>query len=177
MTSADDKRLLEGLALLATTSRDHLHEVEEIGELLAVLDNAQKVVMEQLGDSIPDFDASRSKVADADDEIAALDSQILQVQEELLAVLSSSSTSQKNPDDVLRALILNFQSVFMVLVKEFAENGESSVPIQGILPIEHQIAKTIDELFERGLYPESDSETKARLQRRELHTKKLNDSG
>jgi hypothetical protein len=77
--------------------------------------------------------------------------------------------------DILRSLLVSFQSVLLDLAKANAEKGEAGVPFVSIVELEDQIARTIDELYERGLYQESDAETAARTQRKQAHAQKLVD--
>jgi hypothetical protein len=172
MTS-EELQTLERVMLLATTARDRFDSTMNAGQQLTRTDDAQKVIIGDLAESIPDIDNLQKSLSDADAEIASLDAELGVIQRNLLALLNEGSSAAKRPTDILKALLGSFQSVLLDLAKGSAEKGQSTVPFLDLVQLEDQIANTIDNLSERGLYPEADQETSARLQRREAHAQKL----
>jgi hypothetical protein len=171
----DEEKALERLMLLATSSRDRLESVSDDNRSLSRLESAQGLILTMLSESLPDTESLQKNLNDADKEILSLNSQLSDVENELFVALGANSPARTNPTDILQGFLVNFQSVLLDLSKASAEKGQPAVPFVAIIELENQIAKTIDELFDRGLYQESDTETAVRLQRREAHAQKLVD--
>jgi hypothetical protein len=175
MSDAEAQQTLQRLMLFAQTSRENFQTAADVGRQLTHVDKSQKLIIEELATSIPSPEDIGTKLRAADEEIASLDSQLSQVQAELIARLSSKSSSKKGPEDILRALLTTFQSVLFALSKESAEKGQTIVSLLSIIQLEDQISSTIDDLTDRGLYLEESSETQTRVDRRESHARKLVD--
>jgi hypothetical protein len=173
MSQNEAEATLQRLMALAAASRESFQAASDVGRQMRHVDNAQKLIIDEIASSIPDFEDIRKKLSAADEEIASLGSQLSQVQTALIAQLNSSSSGQKGPEDILRALLTTFQSLLLSLSKESAQKGLTTVSILSIIQLEDQINSTIDDLTERGLYFEADSETQARLDRREEHARQM----
>jgi hypothetical protein len=59
------------------------------------------------------------------------------------------------------------------IAKESGDKGRVDVSILSLMDLEEQISKLIDNLSERGLYPETEENGEARKARQQQHTLKV----
>jgi hypothetical protein len=165
---------LAQLVTLATQARDHHAKAHTIAEQLAQADQSQKIVITELAGSTPDLDEIQKKLAAADAELASLDEQLAQTQDGLLEALTAERPlDAQSAVDLLKTLLPNYQAALFTFAKGSAGHGQSTVSVLQLIELEDQIAKAIDGLSERGMFPEDDAATHARVQIREAHTRKV----
>jgi hypothetical protein len=164
---------LKGLLQLASQTRDQYQEAAGVHQTLSQLDAAQKILINSLAETIPDYDEIQKKLEEADSEIASLDARLSQTQDKLLEALTAQPSQQVGPSDILKNILVNFQSILLKISKDYAGRGQTGVPVLAILQFADQIAKTIDDMTRRGLYPEEPDEEQARIQKRQQHASKM----
>jgi hypothetical protein len=160
---------------LAAQARANYTQARSTREQLSRIDASQSVIMAAITDSVPELAAIQKKLATAEAEIASLDRQIAEVQDSLLEVLTYQPNETQNSDGVLKVLLTNFQDVLLTLARGNAERGRPDVAVLHVIDLEDQITRTIDDMVERGLYPEDENEQHTRIVRREEHTRKIID--
>jgi hypothetical protein len=173
--SDESGKALERLLLLAASARERFQSATELSRQLSSFDHSQKVIVEELAEVVPDFSTCEKALADSDAEIDSLDSQIVQLQELLCEMLSEGVHQKQSPNDLLLELLDNCQSILLELSKESAQKGQPNVSVLEIVQLEDHITQTVDSFIERGLYPETESDAQARLEKREVHAQRLVD--
>jgi predicted nucleic acid-binding Zn-ribbon protein len=167
---------LAQLVTLATQARDNHAKAHTAAEQLALADHFQKVVITELAASTPELEDIQKKIAAADAELAELDEQHAQTQDGLMEILTAERPLDvQSAVDSLKPLLSNYQTALFAFSKGSAEQGQSTISVLQLIELEDQIAKAIDGLAERGIFPEDDAATHARVQTRENHTRKVID--
>ena len=163
------------LMLLPTEAKNRFQKVADLNHQLDQVAKAQNTIIEDLSLSIPELDDIQKNLNAADEDLKELNEQLTQTQGLLLELLSSSSssTSKKGPGDILKVLLSNFQATLSTICTQHVEKGQTEVSLLGLMDLEDQIVKIIDDMSNRGLYPESETEAQQRVQKTQQHTLKV----
>ena len=163
------------LLTLATAAKDEFVDVEAANENIKQLVDAQKVIINDYAESMPDIDQTEKAAKDLDSELEQVEEQLTQSQDLLLQLLKSKpqEDNAQEADHLLKLILTNFTKKFTDLSKDAVSKGQASVTVFQLVEIEEEITKLIESLESNGMYPESEEENQKRSKKAEEHTVKL----
>ncbi|OHT11128.1 hypothetical protein TRFO_04090 [Tritrichomonas foetus] len=159
--------------LLPTEAKNRFQQAADTNQQLELVARAQNDIIDDLSISIPDLDDIQKNINSTDEDLKEIDGQLTQAQEVLLELLTSNVGAKKGPGDILKTLLSNFQTTLSAICLQAATKGQTEVSILGLMDLEDQIVKIIEDLSTRGLYPETDKAAEERTLRMQQHTIKV----
>jgi hypothetical protein len=144
---------------------------EENGQLKSQIE-AQKIIISDLSQSLDATEESEKLLQVLDEQLSAVTQGIANSSALLLEQLSESANQGSRPSagELLKVLVGKIQAGISDLAVKGVAEGSMSVSIIKLIELEEQIRKIIDDLQERGMYPESEQDSQARLARTQKHT-------
>jgi hypothetical protein len=160
------------IMLLPIEAQKRFERVAEENRQLKSQIEAQKIVISDLSQSLDAGDDAEKLLQALNDQLTAVTQGVANSSALLLEPLSESLNrgSPPNTGELLKTLVGQVQSVISDLAVHGVAEGSMSVSIIKLIELEEQIRKIIDDLQGRGLYPESDQESQARLLAMQKHT-------
>ena len=137
---------------------------------------AQAAIMNDLLVSIPDPEEAKGKLANIESELSLLTESLSSSQAILRDILFMDREHHVKTAPaplVLKIIIDRLIKALHAHALHAVKAGEMNVTMTSVLDIEDQIQRRIDDLCERGMFPESDSDCSARIAFIENHTKKI----
>lgn len=172
MQTKDPRRIL----LVPIEAQNRFERAADVNQRLTSTIEAEKVVFEELAEQVLLVTEDGSKrLKELEDQIAAVDKQIANSQAVLLSNLSqnTSQASSEETGAIMKLIITKVQKTLDTLAIASAKQGSLSVPFMTVVDIEDQLSKIIEDLHDRGLYPEQPSESDARMKATEEHMSKV----
>lgn len=166
---------IQGLMLLPTEAKNRFQKAADINQQLELVSKAQNIIIDDLSVSIPDLDNIQKNLNEADEELKEVDDQLKQTQDILLELLSTNnnSSSKKGAGDILKTILSNLQKTLTVICSQAASKGQIDVSLFGLMDLEDQVGKIIEDMSSRGLYPETENAAVERVQRMQAHNLKV----
>ncbi|EAY08178.1 hypothetical protein TVAG_302650 [Trichomonas vaginalis G3] len=161
--------------MLATVAKDNYIEVEAKNNDYKTILEAQKVLINDFAQTMPELDETENKIKDIDAEIADVEEQLLNAQQILIQQLNSNQNKEPKGDagNILPEIITSFQGDLVKLSQEAVNNGQYNVPIFKLIDLEERASNLISSLEESKMYPETEEENTKRIQNSQAHSAKL----
>ncbi|KAH0787625.1 hypothetical protein GPJ56_008420 [Histomonas meleagridis] len=170
----EQRDVAEKLMLLPRAARDQYQSAAEENKRLDQIVQAQNVIIDDLSISVSDFDETQKSISQLDNEISDINKKLQFNQEILLELLSNEKPQTKDlPEKILKSVLLNVIKTFSSISKDAVDNDEISVSLLTLMEVEEQISKIIDNLSQRGLYPETNETNEKRMKESHDHIIKL----
>lgn len=162
---------------LATVAKDDFVEVESKNADYKTILEAQKTLINDFAQTMPELDETENKMKEIDAQIADIDEQLSQSQSILVELLSSKQSKGKSDaaSGVLQRIITSFSNDVMALGLDAVTAHSTSVPIFKMIDLEEQCSKLIQNLEESNMYPETQDEHSKRIQLTQSHSQKLSE--
>ena len=137
---------------------------------------AQNFLLAELSDALPG-DALNEKLKKTEAELANVNRQLADAQVILLSNLTQNDREDRVSDTgkILKVILEKLQASMDALCLASGKAGHLSVPLTAILGLEDQVARIVEDLHERRLYPEKPEETEARIKATEAHMTKISE--
>lgn len=136
---------------------------------------AQNVLLAEIDESVPV--ALQEKMNEVDKELASVTRKLEEAQAVLLANLTKHAEPEPNINAkagaLLKFLLQKMQDTLNQISMKAVRAGSASIPIMALIDLEDQISKIIEDLHAKGMYPESEEESAARMSIVEEHTAKV----
>lgn len=163
------------LTLVALEAEKKFRAAASANEDLARMCQAQGVIISDIADSFPDAAEMVNQMSEMDKELELINSQIQSAQEFLMELLTTpqAKSDGAKPGIVLKSVIENTIQLIQQDCQIAAQNGSTHVSLLQILNIEDQINKLIQDMEERDMYPETESQLQQRNNRMKVHNEKI----
>jgi hypothetical protein len=160
------------LLLLPVEAQKRYERVADENRLLKQQLDSQKVVISDVSRSLSDIDAVEKDLQAVAEQLALADRRRADASALLLEQLSSSATEDApgRPGELLKQLLSKIQLCISDLAIHGVGQGSMSISVLGLIELGEQVRKIIEELHEKGLYPETPEEEDERLARTHEHT-------
>jgi hypothetical protein len=158
------------LMLLPVEAHKRFSSLADENRQLKYQIDAQKVIISDLTLPISNADEIKKSIQTVTDQLAAVDKSIKDASELLLEQLSQSESPPPPSGELLKLLLSKFQSRVQDLSLQGVSQGSMAISIIRIIELEEQIRQIIEELYKKGMYPETAEETQARLAEFANHT-------
>jgi hypothetical protein len=158
------------LMLLPVEAQKRFEQAAQENQHLKYYFDAQKVIIGDLSRSLGDGEAIEKDLQAVDEQLANVDRQLVDGTAVLLDRLSSSSTADVSGGQILKLIIERVLTTVSELALRGVSQGSISISIMGIVELEGLIRKMIEDLSQQEMYPESTTETEARLTATNNHT-------
>jgi hypothetical protein len=160
------------LMLLPVQAQKRFEKVAEENRRLTYQNDAQKVIIGELARSLPKGEELEKAIEETSQQLEAVDQHLSDATAVLLNTLQSAAPklTAGNPSPLLKFVLDTVAKVLVDISAKALEEGSPSVPITSLLELEEQIRKIIEDLHDRGMYPETDDEADQRMQEIHAHT-------
>lgn len=165
---------LQSLMLLPSQAKNRFQKAADENQQLEQISKAQNVIIDDLSYSIPELDNIQKNLNSTDEDLKDVEQQLKETQEMLLELLTTNNNSPKQDAGViLKAVLSNLQRTLTSICSQSASKGQIEVSLIGLIDLEDQIGKIIEDMSTRGIYPEDEKSTEERVQRMQLHNIKV----
>lgn len=158
---------------LAVTSKDQFATLQEENQNLKLTLEAQKNVISELSESMPDLDKTEQSLQELNKVDLEISEQLRQAQSILLELLTSKPKQQENPSEILKTILGNFSEALLASCLEAPQKGQQAVSIFDLMTMEEEASKIIEKLQGSDMYPETDEMKDKREKRTQAHAQKL----
>jgi hypothetical protein len=133
---------------------------------------AQKAIISDLSRSLGDSEESEKALQKIKDQLSAVDRKIADASTLLVEQLSESKTSASSAHagELLRLIIEQVQNTVRELELRGISQGVMAVSVMGVIELESLIRKILEDLSEKGMFPETQEEIEARVNESKNHT-------
>jgi hypothetical protein len=160
------------LMVLPVEAQKRFERVADENRLLKLQLDSQKVIISDLSNSLGDNDEIEKALQATNEHLAEVDGQLADASAMLLEQLSESG-NQPAPEaagELIKLLVTKVQGCVSDLAVNGVSQGSMSVSVLGLVELEEQIRKIIEDLHDKGMYPETDEEAEARMAGTHAHT-------
>jgi ABC-type transporter Mla subunit MlaD len=166
------------MMLLPVQSQKRFEKAAEENRQLTYQIDAQKTVIAALAESLPKVEELEQSIQEKGEQIAAINRQLSDATAVLLNILQATAAGKPavaNASQLLKFLLDTVGKILVEISGSAIREDSTWVPITSLLEIEDQVRKIIEDLHERGMYPETDEEADQRLQETQAHTVRVMD--
>lgn len=163
----------ENLKLLPMKAMQDAEASRVKQEKLSSIYGSQRAILEELTNTLPDFEAMANDSAAKDKEIKELDTQIVEMQKLLLKEMLNQPKEEESCSDVLISTIIAIQNKLFALCEKSADEGHSQAKITEFITLENEITHIISELVEKGQFPLTPEIAQERRDAVALHKEKV----
>ena len=167
----DAKQLL----FIATSAKDEYVDAEAINANLKQTLEAQKVLINDYAESMPDIDETEKQEKELNEELEKIDEQLSQSQLILTELLQSKpqASNSEQAEAIMKAILTTFQQKITELAKVGLSQNSASVSIFQMIDLEEEISKLIENLNAKQMYPETEEDNQKRVAKNKAHNAKL----
>ena len=174
MSQESSRNALQRLMLLPTLAKERFQKNTQVNQSLSNVAEGQNVIIEDLTSSIPDLDETMKKIKEVDDQIKEADQMLTTSNEALLELISNNSKAKPStPGPMLSSVLNNVQNALFEIALEAAGNGKTSVNLLYLIDVEDQVSKLIEDMTNKGMYPEAPETMKQRIDYISQHNRKI----
>lgn len=169
---------VQKLMLLPTEAQRRYQEVTEETRKYENLFDAQKIIIDDLAVSLPNFEETEKKIEETEEQIAMVNEQLGHAQSILLnemLVENNQNNNDSDPGELLKVILSKFQQILTQICASSIKDKQIGVSIMTIIDLENQINTIVDDLAQKGMYPETEEEAQARIENVEKHGRKILD--
>jgi hypothetical protein len=158
--------------LLPVEAQKRFERVADENRLLKQQLDSQKAVISDVSGSIADTEAIEKDLQSVTDQLAAVDQRLAGASAILLEHLSTSANAPPagRAGELLKQLLSKIQLCISDLAIHGVGQGSMSVSVISLIELGEQIRKIIEDLHEKGLYPETPEAAEERLASTHQHT-------
>ena len=166
----DPKQLL----ILPIEAQSRFERAAEENQRLSNVLAASNVIFGELDKTFLGEEGAKQLKA-VEEEIALVDKQLSSAQAVLMNSLSQSNSQVDASETgaILKLILSKLQRTLDTLVISSATQGSLSVPFMTMVDIEDQISKIIEDLHDRGLFPERPEQSEKRMKDTEEHMSRV----
>nr|AGM32120.1 hypothetical protein [Coptotermes formosanus] len=161
------------LLQLPTVAQERYQAALTKNQRLKGIIEAQKVIIDDLARSLPNFKEGRTEIEKQEASINEVNESINQSQEILLSLVNANSRDLPSASDLLKELFTTIRKAAIDIAIQESKKGSAAVAITDILSLEDQISNLVDSLEKSGMYPETKESHDKRLQSVHSHTSKI----
>ena len=167
---------IDNLMLIPESAKDRYQKaMKENQELESTLE-AQCQIIKDLSNSFPNITKISKEISDVNMKIKEISEAIEESQSALITLLKTDvdddSSSEEQP---LKTVLDHTLDELSKVALDSVNKGELSVSVLDIIDVEEQIANTINDLENRGLFKETIQGKNARLEQTQNHVNILTD--
>lgn len=176
MSSGGAQSAERDMILIPKEAQARVEEATARNQDLSMIYDAQDAVLSDLSDSLPDPSSIAKELDDVEIRLKSTNETLTNAQSALVNILSKSEESRNAPaGEILRNVITQTMNTFQEMALVAVRDGHPVAGIFDIIDVEDQMQKIIDDLSERGMFPESESDAAERIEQVQAHTKKIID--
>jgi hypothetical protein len=158
--------------LLPLEAHKRFERVTDENHLLKQQIDSQKAVISDVSGSLAETEAIEKDLQAVAEQLATVDRRRAEASAILLEQLSSSANPPPSTraGELLKALLSRIQLCLSDLSLHGIKQGSMSISVIALIELGEQIRKIIEDLQEKGLYPETPEEAEERLAKTHEHT-------
>jgi hypothetical protein len=156
---------------LATTSRERLQLAAELQTQLSQQLSAQKIILDDLSESLPNIQNLTTSIAATDQILAPLNRMLDQSTSFLVNALapSANSNTSSEAEVTIKFLLTMLQTTLSDICLAVLGNGETQVSVLQLIDLEEEIRKIVEDLRHKNMFPEAADESQARMAEMQAH--------
>jgi hypothetical protein len=161
------------LLLLPSEAQKRFQQAALANQKLCACCEGQDVILDDLREGALACGAPE-EFAKVEAELAGVSKDLEDAEAALLSILLKNSSSPSgNPAEILAVVLNNTIEALLGACLASVSEGMPMITIRQILDIEDQIQRIVQDLDERGMYPERPEDTETRIKIVTEHTKKV----
>jgi hypothetical protein len=174
MSEESTPQSMKKMVSLASEAHHRFEIAAGVNQSLLRQDHGQKVILEDLSQSLREIDDLEKSIDSRSEELDGLTLQVRDAQGLLLeALTTNSSEPTTGPSSALKTILSRLQQSIMSLTKAGVDSGSLDISLLPLIQLEDELGRISQDMSERGLFPESDEARSQRLKLQAEHGQRV----